>query len=136
MPTHINIHVELFRLSVEIMFSRDYSANIRYGSGTGCAFFPAPWILVEFSLDTFSGFPGRLFRPLLAHPYEQMFSTQEFVKHLENIEFKIDGFKNSNPFKMIQHFYLVASAQSKAHEKTDTADAESHTADLQQSDFR
>jgi ubiquinone/menaquinone biosynthesis C-methylase UbiE len=68
-------------------------------------------ILVEFSLDTFSGFPGRVFKSLLTHPYEQMFSTEEFVRHLENVEFKINGFKKSNPFKMIPHFSLVASVQ-------------------------
>ena len=68
-------------------------------------------ILAEYSLDTFSGFPGRLFRSLLAHPYERMFSTEEFVKHLENAEFKINGFKKSNPFRMIPHFFLVASVQ-------------------------
>jgi ubiquinone/menaquinone biosynthesis C-methylase UbiE len=66
-------------------------------------------ILVEFSLDTFSGFPGAIYRSLLKHPYEQMFSTEEFVKHLENVEFKIDGFKKSNPFKIMPHFSLVAS---------------------------
>jgi hypothetical protein len=37
----MNIHLELLRLSVEIMFSRDYSAKIRYGSGTGYSFTPA-----------------------------------------------------------------------------------------------
>ena len=68
-------------------------------------------ILTEFSLDTFSGFPGTLYRWLLRHPYEQMFSMQEFVKHLENVGFKINGFKKSNPLKMMHHFFLVASLQ-------------------------
>jgi len=36
----------------------------------------------------------------------------------------------------VQNFFLVASVPSKAHEKTDTADAENHTADFQNSDFR
>ena len=68
-------------------------------------------ILAEYSLETFSGFPGKLYRSLLAHPYEQMFTIREFVQHLENAEFEINGFKKSNPFKMMQHFFLVASAQ-------------------------
>ena len=68
-------------------------------------------ILEEYSLDTFSGFPGLLYRSLLRHPYEQMFSTEEFVQHLENVEFEIHDFKKSNPLKMMQHFFLVASVQ-------------------------
>lgn len=68
-------------------------------------------ILEELSLETFSGFPGKLYRTLLRHPYEQMFAMEEFVQHLENAEFKINDFKKSNPFKMIQHFFLVASAR-------------------------
>jgi ubiquinone/menaquinone biosynthesis C-methylase UbiE len=68
-------------------------------------------ILEEYSLDTFSGFPGLLYRLLLRHPYQQMFSTEEFVQHLENVEFKIHDFKKSNPFKMMQHFFLVAGIQ-------------------------
>ena len=68
-------------------------------------------IVEEFSIDTFSGFPGRLYRPLLLHPYEQMFSTEEFMQHIEHVGFKINGFKKSNPFKMMHHFFLVASVQ-------------------------
>jgi ubiquinone/menaquinone biosynthesis C-methylase UbiE len=93
-------------------------------------------VLAEFSIDTFSGFPGRLYRSMLSHPYEQMFSTEEFVQHLKKVGFKIDDFKKSNPLKIMPHFFLVASVPSKAHEKTDTADAENHTADFQNSDFR
>ncbi len=66
-------------------------------------------ILEELSLETFSGFPGKLYRLLLRHPYDQMFSTEEFVQHLENVEFKILDFKKSNPLKMMRHFFLVAS---------------------------
>ena len=68
-------------------------------------------ILEELSLDSFSGFPGKLYKSLLTHPYEQMFSTEEFVQHLEKVEFNIDYFKKSNPFKMIRYFSLVASLQ-------------------------
>ena len=68
-------------------------------------------ILEELSIDTFSGFPGSLYKSLLSHPYEQMFSTEEFLQHLKNVGFKINDFKKSNPFKMIQHFSLLASVQ-------------------------
>jgi len=66
-------------------------------------------VVEEFSIDTFSGFPGWLYKPLLRHPYEQMFSTEDFVRHLEHVGFKIQEFKKSNPFKMMKHFFLVAS---------------------------
>jgi ubiquinone/menaquinone biosynthesis C-methylase UbiE len=68
-------------------------------------------ILEELSIDTFSGFPGRLYKPLLTHPYKQMFSTEEFVQHLEKAGFKITGFKKYNPFKIMRHFSLVANVQ-------------------------
>ena len=68
-------------------------------------------ILTEFSLETFSGFPGTLYRWLLTHPYEQMFTIQEFVEHLEDAGFKVNDFKKFNPFKMMPQIFLVASAQ-------------------------
>lgn len=68
-------------------------------------------ILEELSLDSFSGFPGGIYRALLAHPYEQMFSEEEFVQYLEYAGFKIHGIKNANPFKIVRYFSLVASVQ-------------------------
>ena len=68
-------------------------------------------ILEEFSIETFSGFPGRLFQSLLSHPYEQMFSTEEIIQHIENVGFRIDDVKTFNPFKIVPHFFLVASVQ-------------------------
>ncbi len=65
-------------------------------------------ILEELSIDTFSGFPGRIWKTLLDHPYEEMFSTEEFVSSLKNAGFRIDGFKEFNPLGMIRHFSLVA----------------------------
>ena len=66
-------------------------------------------ILEEFSIDTFSGLPGRLYRLLLSHPYEYMFSTDEIVRHIEDVGFKIDDIKTLNPLKMMPHFFLLAS---------------------------
>jgi ubiquinone/menaquinone biosynthesis C-methylase UbiE len=66
-------------------------------------------ILEEFSIDTFSGFPGRLYRSLLSHPYEHMFSADEIVQHIEDIGFQIDDIKKVNPLKMMPHFFLLAS---------------------------
>ena len=68
-------------------------------------------ILEEFSFETFSGFPGVIYRTLLAHPYEQMFSADEFVQYLEYAGFKIHDIKKANPFKVVRYFFLVASVQ-------------------------
>ncbi|MGD1973250.1 MAG: methyltransferase domain-containing protein [Desulfobacterales bacterium] len=65
-------------------------------------------ILEEFSIDTFSGFPGRLYRLLLSHPYEHMFSTDEIVRYIEDVGFQIDDIKMLNPLKMMPHFFLLA----------------------------
>ena len=62
-------------------------------------------ILEDLSLDSFSGFPGVLLKLLLAHPYEQMYTAEEFVGHLENVGFTIDHFKKSNPLIMLKHFF-------------------------------
>ena len=66
-------------------------------------------ILEDLSLDSFSGFPGVLLKLLLAHPYEQMYTAEEFVGHLENVGFTIDHFKKSNPLIMLKHFFLTAN---------------------------
>ena len=65
-------------------------------------------ILEELSLDTFSGFPGRFWESLLSHPYEQMFSTDDFIQQLKDVGFTINRFRKSNPMKMIKHFSLTA----------------------------
>jgi ubiquinone/menaquinone biosynthesis C-methylase UbiE len=68
-------------------------------------------ILEEFSIETFSGFPGRIYRSLLAHPYDQMFSIEEFVQYLKDAGFRIHGVKTANPFKIARYFWVVASAE-------------------------
>jgi ubiquinone/menaquinone biosynthesis C-methylase UbiE len=67
-------------------------------------------ILEEFSIETFSGFPGRIYRSLLAHPYDQMFSIEEFVHYLKDAGFEIHNVKKANPFKISRYFWVVASA--------------------------
>ena len=66
-------------------------------------------IMEDLSLDTFSGFPGCLWKLLLSHPYEQMYSTKEFVQHLKDVGFTINYFKDSDPLKLMKHFSLTAS---------------------------
>ena len=68
-------------------------------------------ILEELSIESFSGFPGGIYRTLLTHPYEQMYSTDKFVQYLEYAGFKIHDIKKANPFKIVRHFSLVASKE-------------------------
>lgn len=67
-------------------------------------------IAEDLSIDSFSGFSGRLYRSCLLHPYEQMFSTDVFVQYLAQTGFSINGFDNANPLKLIRFFFLVAVA--------------------------
>lgn len=65
-------------------------------------------ILEELSKETFSGIPGNIWKALLDHPYEEMFSQKEFVSHLKDIGFTINDYKELNPLKLIKHFSLSA----------------------------
>jgi len=67
-------------------------------------------IMEDLSIETFSGFPGKIWKKLLAHPYNQMYSTNDFMKQLEKTGFVINDLKISNPLKMMRHFSLVANA--------------------------
>ena len=66
--------------------------------------------LEEFSIETFSGFPGALWRRLLRHPYDRMFSTKQFVREAAAAGFRIDGFREINTLGISRHFYLTATA--------------------------
>lgn len=67
-------------------------------------------VLEEFSIDTFSGFPGALWRRLLRHPYDRMFSTRQFVREIGAAGFRIDRFRQINTLGISRHFYLTATA--------------------------
>jgi ubiquinone/menaquinone biosynthesis C-methylase UbiE len=66
-------------------------------------------ILEDLSIDSFSGFPGGLLKLLLAHPYEQMYTTEEFIRHIEDVGFTINQFKKGSPLIMLKHFFLTAN---------------------------
>jgi len=68
-------------------------------------------ILEELSIDSFHTLSGRIWRILLDHPYDEMFSTKEFVDELELHGFVINGFKESYPLRLFKHFSLVATKQ-------------------------
>jgi ubiquinone/menaquinone biosynthesis C-methylase UbiE len=64
--------------------------------------------LEELSIDSFERGIGRVWRKLLDHPYECMFSKEEFIEYLENAGFEIMDFRESNPMKLIRFFSLIA----------------------------
>ena len=65
-------------------------------------------ILEELSIESFSGFPGILWKRILAHPYEKMFTFIEFEKYLEEIGFVVMDKKHSNPLSLLKHISLIA----------------------------
>ena len=67
-------------------------------------------IIEELSRESFSGFSGSIWKLLLKHPYEQMFSTNEFIDYLKAAGFKILEVKKSNPLGIIKHFFLIAES--------------------------
>jgi ubiquinone/menaquinone biosynthesis C-methylase UbiE len=70
-------------------------------------------ILEDLSIESFSGFPGRIYRSLTDHPYEQMFSADEFTRYLKEIGFSIRNFQLSNPMKLFKFFSISAREQEE-----------------------
>jgi ubiquinone/menaquinone biosynthesis C-methylase UbiE len=68
-------------------------------------------ILEELSIDTFSTLSGRLWKGLLDHPYNEMFSTAEFLESLAAAGFALQGFAESNPLSLFKYFSLAAKKQ-------------------------
>ncbi len=69
-------------------------------------------ILEELSADTFQTLPGLVWKVLLDHPYDKMFSTTEFVDGLVAGGFELSSFHESYPLRLFKHFSLVARKQS------------------------
>lgn len=67
-------------------------------------------IMEDLSLDSFSGFPGRAYRPLMIHPYRRMYTVDEFVAHVRACGFTIAHLRRSNPLGLVKFFYLAARA--------------------------
>ena len=65
-------------------------------------------ILEELSIESFSGFPGVLWKRALAHPYDEMFTFAEFVTYLEECGFTIISKKIFNPLGLLEHISLTA----------------------------
>ena len=67
-------------------------------------------IMEDLSIDSFSGFPGRLYRPLTIHPYHHMYTVDEFVTQAQACGFTISHLKRTYPLGLVKFFYLAARA--------------------------
>ena len=65
-------------------------------------------LLEELSIETFTGGFGYVLRKLLKHPYQQMYSVQEFTDYINEIGFQINISKYSNPLRMLKTIFLIA----------------------------
>ena len=73
-------------------------------------------IVEELSIDTFSTLPGRMWKVLLDHPYNEMFSTAEFLEGLADAGFELQGFSEYLPWRLFKHFSLVAKKHTADNE--------------------
>ena len=64
--------------------------------------------LEEPSVESFQRGPGRVWRALLDHPYDRMFTIPEFKEGLAEAGFAICAFRESNPLRLFRIFSLVA----------------------------
>ena len=66
-------------------------------------------IIEELSIETFSIGVGKIWRKILDHPYDDMFTINQFTQYISELGFEIHNFKEFNPFKLLRHFSLNAS---------------------------
>lgn len=69
-------------------------------------------LIADLSSESFSHGTGRLWKILTDHPYETMFTAQEFVDYLEKIGFRINHFHQTYPFRMVRYFFINARLPS------------------------
>ena len=67
-------------------------------------------IMEDLSIDSFSGFPGKAYRPLMIHPYRHMYALDEFVAQAKDCGFIITHLHRFNPLGLIKMFRLTARA--------------------------
>ena len=65
-------------------------------------------IIEELSIETFSIGVGKLWRKILDHPYNDMYTISQFTKYISELGFEIQNYKEFNPFKLLRHFSLNA----------------------------
>ncbi len=65
-------------------------------------------LLEDLSIDTFNTLPGKFYRKILAHPYEEMYTQEEFIRHLERLRFKVVGQKTYHSLGFLRYFVVIA----------------------------
>jgi len=62
----------------------------------------------ELSRETFYTGTGRLWKKVLFHPYDSMFTEDEFIAALKETGFTITHYSRHNPLGLVRHFSLRA----------------------------
>lgn len=70
-------------------------------------------ILEDLSIETFAKNVGRIWKSILDHPYDSMYTTEEFLEYLTENNFEIFKYQESNPFGLIRFFSLCAVNRKK-----------------------
>lgn len=65
-------------------------------------------ILEDYSLDTFSTFFWRFLKRVLKHPYDDMYTEEEFITYLKTKGFSIEQEKKYSGFFLLRHFIVIA----------------------------
>ncbi len=65
-------------------------------------------VLEDLSIDTFTKDIGNLWRVLSDHPYQALYTPEQFTGYMKELGFVIDHYKESNPLGLIRFFSLVA----------------------------
>ena len=65
-------------------------------------------IIKDASIESFSTTFGRVLKKLMVHPYEKMYSKNEFIAHLRDMKFDIHNEQSHRPFCLLNYFTLVA----------------------------
>ena len=66
-------------------------------------------ILEDLSIESFTKGIGKLWRVLSDHPYQLMYTPEQFTEFLNEIGFTIGNYKESNPLKLVKFFSLNAA---------------------------
>lgn len=71
--------------------------------------------LEELSAESFQNLPGKVWKSLLSHPYNEMFSSVQLIESLKDHSFNILKAKSFNPVGMLRHFNVTAALQNWSH---------------------
>jgi ubiquinone/menaquinone biosynthesis C-methylase UbiE len=70
-------------------------------------------ILEDLSRESFIKDIGLLYRIISVHPYNELYTVDEFIEYLKKVGFEIISFRKSNPLGLIRFFSLYAKKGNK-----------------------